>query len=156
MCVCVHHAYPLPVNGNPGNLLRPPSGTIHDPSPICGVCPSIPVCSSPPVLLCHQNQLGAQLQPQSLHLFVTIMYTHYYIINLHIIHLFCRRPAACVFFCYQMYHLLIEQYSGTKYFQCNSKMLEVCSLSRLVYNSSTSQTADIAVKTSASWLFPLT
>lgn len=29
-CLCVHHAYSLHLNGNPGNLLTSPSGTFDD------------------------------------------------------------------------------------------------------------------------------
>lgn len=64
-CLCVHRAYSLHVNGNPWNLLKPPSDTFDDHSPILRrwshlshlshVHSSRPLVSS----VCHLNQSRA-------------------------------------------------------------------------------------------------
>lgn len=97
-CLCVHHAYSLHVNGNPGNILTSPPGTFDDHSqklrPWSHLFHLPPVHSSRPLVfsMCsvYLNQFRAHsLQPQLLFQFV-ITYTHHK-------PLFCRNPATCVF-----------------------------------------------------------
>lgn len=165
-CLCVHHAYSLHVNGNPGNILTSPPGTFDDHSqklrPWSHLFHLPPVHSSRPLMssMCsvYLNQFRAHsLQPQLLFQSV-IMYTHHN-------PLFCRNPTTCVF------SLLLSDapFTDRAVFSIQgqriSHIFTVIArcwhagilLSQSANNCSTSSTAtDISVQTSATRLLSLT